>query len=254
MRVLIVLVLLAVFASACGGEAPNPSGGDAGLSLRCGAGTVEQDGECVPADTLACGVGTERQGDQCVPSPDSCGAGLVIEDGVCRQPTQAADMSAFLANTSLVESSRAEVYQGSYDTLSHHIRYLWPELSERDASAWAVGESVMIGSGLALHFMPGELTSDDTSAANPSVTWSINLSDATGPDGRCLSTLQPKADSTKHHLALFRWNGGQATPVVCARTGSVPFEYDDIRTRMTVNALFGDGTAFTRTVIAPRTN
>lgn len=46
--------------------------------LRCGDGTAEPDGVCLPSDPLACGAGTAREGSTCVPETTlSCGRSTV---------------------------------------------------------------------------------------------------------------------------------------------------------------------------------
>jgi len=64
------LVLLGALLPSCTANDEEP--------LVCGAGTLEQNGECVPDN---CGPGTVMEGDECI--PDNCGSGTVMEDGFC---------------------------------------------------------------------------------------------------------------------------------------------------------------------------
>lgn len=57
-----------------------------GTSLSCGTGTVERDGACVPTMTLSCGAGTRESGGLCVPT--STGTGLICGPGTMQEGLQ----------------------------------------------------------------------------------------------------------------------------------------------------------------------
>ncbi|MBN1944518.1 MAG: hypothetical protein JW797_02530 [Bradymonadales bacterium] len=54
-----------------------------GDDIECGAGTVERDGVCVPAQTIVCGDGTVAVDGECVPEEDLCPTGQVWVGGEC---------------------------------------------------------------------------------------------------------------------------------------------------------------------------
>lgn len=58
-------------------------------SERCGEGTVESNGVCLPTLVTTCGDGTKLENGQCVIDPDSCQGGTVLIGGRCVDPTRA---------------------------------------------------------------------------------------------------------------------------------------------------------------------
>ncbi len=72
-----------VVASGCGFDSPE----DPASSIRCGAGTREQAGECLPIEstaTVLCGPGTTLREGACIPvSMLACGSGTHLVDGEC---------------------------------------------------------------------------------------------------------------------------------------------------------------------------
>jgi len=58
------------FGSGCGG-------------VTCGTGTVQQNGQCVPASISRCGAGTVLEGTECKPTAVVCAAGTLFKDGKC---------------------------------------------------------------------------------------------------------------------------------------------------------------------------
>ncbi len=64
---------------------PDGTGGGDGGGNECGTGTVEQGGECVPDGTVICATGTTYDADTgtCVPDITGCAAGTVLVEGEC---------------------------------------------------------------------------------------------------------------------------------------------------------------------------
>src|SRR4051812_21570741 len=54
---------------------------------RCGDGTIEVDGICLPETTTTCGDGTKLEDGHCVIDPLACQAGTVLIAGHCTDPT-----------------------------------------------------------------------------------------------------------------------------------------------------------------------
>jgi hypothetical protein len=55
---------------------------------RCGDGTIEVDGICLPETTTTCGDGTKLEDGHCVIDPLACQAGTVLIAGHCTDPTR----------------------------------------------------------------------------------------------------------------------------------------------------------------------
>jgi hypothetical protein len=137
---------------------------------------------------------------------------------VCRPPTRPADRSRS-RNTSLVESSRAEVYRDPTTPCpTHHIRTL-DGVSESDATAWAVGNGDdRFRARPAL--IPGSLTST-IHASNPSVT-SWTTTSRTQP--ALTAGASPRSSKETRRSTTWRTSAGtRGQPRRgCARTGSAP--------------------------------
>jgi hypothetical protein len=182
----------------------------------------------------------------------------VLENGVCRAPPvqeqlSTSELAAFVQRFNLTPRGRYEVWGHGYG-LVHYVRYVWTELDATNAEAWATGESPMIGAGLALHLVPDDTHSQTRDFAGQVITWSADLSNLTGPDGRCLPGLTPKKKEGQHQLAVYRWKNGEAVAVACAKAGSLVFKYDGGLIDVTVNALFPDGTTVRRELTMGKAN
>jgi hypothetical protein len=206
----------------------------------------------VPSGALTCGTGTHEEGGQCAPNITSCGPGSVLEAGVCVLPRTEVIFRDFIANTTLTPAGHFLVYSTSYG-LEHHLKQVWTDLSLTDAKAWTTGSDVMIGTGHALHFAPETLESSSYGSGSP-VTWSVNLTNTTGADGKCLPGIKPSGKTDTVQLAFFAWNQGTATPVLCAKAGSVRITYGGTGDSVSLSALFGDGSSFEKEFYVPRSN
>lgn len=212
----------------------------------CGEGTRLEGAVCVADEAIVCGAGTAEVDGACLPTADVCDDSLVFVDGRCQPPSPSADLDAFLSRNDLVVAAYSTSY-GFASGVEHTFRFTATELSEISASAWTNAETPMVGDGLALH-LGGRIFSGDTSN---DVAGQIN--DDTGPDGACRADVIPTAGAERSdreiHLGLFRWVGGVATPVACAKVGSVIFQQSP--RAVAISAQFGDGTIVEDTLPMP---
>jgi hypothetical protein len=240
-----LLVLLA----ACGRD-PDRAGGDTShQSISCGDGTVLSGDTCVPAGNVSCGEGTVLENGQCVPTSQVCSPSLVFRNGRCQEPVPSPDVAAFIGRSDLTVATYSTTYSFGYG-VEHTFRYVGTELSQTNAAAWANSETAMIGEGLAWH-VAGRIY-----ASEPDEIKAAPVTNDTAADGSCLPTAQPAAggtlDEREIHVGLFRWSGGVATPIACAKVGSVT--YRPALRSITLNVQFGDGTILERTLPLPCDN
>jgi hypothetical protein len=213
----------------------------------CGAGTRWANGAC-QLDSSSRGAGAALVNGRCEVTAAACGGGLVLAGGRCQLPTPAPLVRSFLDRPGAVISQlgHALVYSvaGGVQVRMRHVK---TELTATDASAWVAGAAPMVGNGLALHFS-GRLESpynqEESAAA---------IFDDTNPDGSCSTAVRPDwAEGL--HVGLYTWAGGQAQPVVCARTGSIRIVRNSIAVTLSISALFGDGNTYQETVSLPVAN
>lgn len=187
---------------------------------------------------------------ECVPTSMVCGANLVFRNGRCEVPTPSAMVAELIARMNLTVATHSTTY-GWGTGVEHRFRYVGTELSASTAGAWANSEAPMVGNGLAWHVAGRIYTYENTDVQ------SATVSNDTAADGSCLATAKPSEggdglSKREIHIGLFSWNGGVATPVACAKVGSVTFKPSP-RT-LTLNVQFGDGTVIERVLPMPRDN
>lgn len=237
-------VLAALSLYACGPGVTEPQ-------ISCGQGTQLQGTTCeaIPVQMLRCGGNTVLSNGECVPTSTVCSPNLVFRSGRCEVPIPSPMVGQFIARTDLTVGAFATTFGWGLG-VEHTFRFVGTELGQNSATAWANAQTAMVGNGLAWHvagrIWAGEST--DVQAAP--------VQNDTAADGSCLPTAQPQAAGgiadREIHIGLFSWNGGVATPVACAKVGSVTFRPSP--RSIIVNVQLGDGTVLDRTLGLPFSN
>lgn len=240
------LSLVVVLAGCAGGPVQQQQ--QCPLEVLCGEGTTMVGSECRGSNRTLCGDGTLLSGDFCTPAATACGPGTVFKNRSCQVPVADPNVGAFVARGTLAEGGDGKVYSIGGTGLSHRLRHVWTELPAADARAWGAGESPMIGTGLALH-----LALDPIERADDA-DFSVTLSNLTLPDGSCAADTRPVTKGGVKQLALYQWTAGTATPVACAKAGSVTVSYSRTGYSAEINAVLGDGTVVRKTFYQPISN